>query len=74
MNSLSKNKLVQFLIYLIVVIFVLNFIGMYVTNYYFNDGDWVESLSAIVEDYEGNMKIVSFESQLNTKQELVKEF
>ena len=41
---------------------------------YFNDGDWVESLSAIVEDYEGNMKIVSFESQLNTKQELVEEF
>jgi len=41
---------------------------------YFNDGDWVESLSAIVEDYQGNMKIVSFESQLNAKQELVKEF
>lgn len=43
MNSLSKNKLVQFLIYLIVVIFVLNFIGMYVTNYYFNDGDFRDS-------------------------------
>tara|TARA_Y100001958_G_C21244853_1_gene574202 strand:+ start:1842 stop:3104 length:1263 start_codon:yes stop_codon:yes gene_type:complete len=43
MNSLSKNRLVQFLIYLIVVIFVLNFFGMYVTNYYFNDGDFRDS-------------------------------
>ncbi len=43
MNSLSRNKLTQLLIYLVVLILFLNFLGMYVSNYYFNDGDFRNS-------------------------------
>ena len=31
--------------------------------HYLNSGDWVESLSALVEDYEGNWKIVYYEDK-----------
>ncbi len=31
---------------------------------YCNDGDWVESLSALVETYEGELKIIVWKSRL----------
>lgn len=36
-------------------------IQQYGDVWYYNSGDWVESLSALVEDFEGNWKIVFYE-------------
>ena len=62
MNSLNKNKLVQWLIYLIVLILFLNFIGMYVSNYYFNDGDYRDSFGFLFKP--DDRPPVSLESSL----------
>ncbi|MCJ9712558.1 UDP-2,3-diacylglucosamine diphosphatase, partial [Bordetella hinzii] len=31
---------------------------------YCNDGDWVESLSALAEDHEGNLRLLDWAGQL----------
>lgn len=46
-------------------------IQMYDNILYLNSGDWVESLSALVEDYEGNWKIMLYEDFIKT--EIIKE-
>jgi UDP-2,3-diacylglucosamine pyrophosphatase LpxH len=40
---------------------------------YLNSGDWVESLTALVEDLEGNWKIIYYQDWLNTQAEIKKE-
>lgn len=38
---------------------------------YFNSGDWVESLSALVEDQQGQIRLLDFRSQLHPVKEVV---
>ncbi len=40
---------------------------------YLNSGDWVESLSALVEDWDGNWSIYTYESQYNSDLRLLPE-
>lgn len=39
---------------------------------YLNSGDWVESLSALVEDYEGNWELIYFSEKIHTPLQLTK--
>jgi hypothetical protein len=34
-----------------------------------NSGDWVESLSALVEDYNGNWSLIYYNEEANTSKE-----
>jgi hypothetical protein len=36
---------------------------------YMNSGDWVESLSALVEDYNGNWSLIYYNEEANTSKE-----
>lgn len=42
-------------------------------THYLNSGDWVESLTALVETYEGEWKIINYTDWLITQEQLLKE-
>lgn len=80
MNSLKKNKLIELLIFLIVLIFIINFFGIYISNYYFDDGDYRDSFgflfkpddrppvslnSSIGNHYFGDISELSYLSKLD---------